>query len=167
MHHFGGLITIEEAAKYHTDPKPAGHGWPGIGYHVCIDLDGEKYMVNDLDRISYHCGGKNTESIGISLRGNWREKYPPEEMLESLDQVVEMCWFALGGPVPVEPHSKYRPTECPGELEKYLLFKYGHLLAEDYRIRKKRSFWNWWSSLGLFSNDDHLSNDDQLMNTTL
>jgi len=120
VHHFGGNITIEEAAKLHiSEPR----NWPGIAYHFVIDKDGKVYQTNELATLSYHCRGNNTKSVGVALRGNYQEKLPTPEMLNSLGELLHDLQLKLPK-AKIHPHRKFVKTACPGDalvqwLEKY------------------------------------------------
>ncbi len=63
-----GLESAVEAANYHVNTK----GWGGIAYHVFVTDEGKKYLTNELDTLSYHAGGNNTRSVGITVTGRHR-----------------------------------------------------------------------------------------------
>jgi hypothetical protein len=112
IHHSAGHGTPESYAKYHISK-----GWPGIGYHYVIDLDGTVYYCNDIDKVTYHCQGHNTKSIGICMIGNYevdnldlsidRNLYSLHELLQSLHDSIGH--FTLGY------HGQYKSTLCPGK----------------------------------------------------
>jgi N-acetyl-anhydromuramyl-L-alanine amidase AmpD len=138
-HHFAGNISIEDAAKLHIQK------WgKGISYHFVIDFDGTVYRCNDLDAISYHCGGHNTKYLGIALRGNWDKEMPPYAMLEALNDLIITLRRVMGG-LPVYCHSDFRPTACPGGcLRAYLKEKYPSPAPLKVRLSKFGRLWHKW-----------------------
>jgi len=139
IHHFAGRISIEEAARLHISK-----GWPGIGYHYVIDLDGTINITQRLDTISYNVGNNNTPTIGIAVRGNWESKLPPTCTLFALTELLESLMTTLGE-MPVYGHNDFRNTACPGgALKKWITNKYGHK-PQEMRIElwKIQRWWNW------------------------
>ena len=75
-----GIDSVYSAANYHVDSK----GWGGIAYHVFVTDDGKAYQTNDFKTLSYHAGGHNTRSVGITVTGQHRyeEGKTNEEIIE-------------------------------------------------------------------------------------
>lgn len=140
VHHFGGWISIEEAARMHVED----HGWPGIGYHIVIK-DGTVHLTNSLDVISYGVKNNNTPTINIALWGKYGNTMPEPEDLDAL-QVVITSIETLLGQLPVQGHRNFKATECPGDcLYEWIVAKYGESPAELTislsRVKK------WWHNL--------------------
>jgi N-acetyl-anhydromuramyl-L-alanine amidase AmpD len=55
-------------AEYHVNTK----GWPAIAYHYFITKDGNVYQTNKLNKVSYHAGNNNPESVGVTITGKHR-----------------------------------------------------------------------------------------------
>jgi len=102
--------SLNEIAKYHVEKK----GWPGIAYHFAINWKGEVFQLQDLDEITYHSQGHNTESIGIVFVGNFQEKDLPDEACESAQKLVEGLESSLNI-VGVRGHRDVKATLCPGD----------------------------------------------------
>lgn len=104
-------VTIHSLASYHVD----GNGWPGIGYHFCIEEDGGIYQVNWLETRSYHAGGQNHRSVGICLLGNFQQEAPASIQLEALRFLIDYLQKGdLSHVGRVLPHRALNQTACPG-----------------------------------------------------
>jgi N-acetylmuramoyl-L-alanine amidase len=62
--------NAETIHHWHSDPKPAGNDWDGIGYHRVILEDGTVEHGRPLYWTGSHVRGHNRESIGICLIGD-------------------------------------------------------------------------------------------------
>jgi len=102
--------TPQKYANYHV----YSHGWPGIGYHFVIQKDGTIYQTNALETISYGVANYNTGSVNICLTGNYTIEMPPPKQMESLIWLLKDLSGRLG-PKPIEAHSTYTATKCPGD----------------------------------------------------
>lgn len=149
IHHFGGDISVDEAARIHVEDN----GWPGIGYHVvCTSKD--VLLTNRLHTISYHCGGQNSKSVGLCVAWDWRHYLPPPHQLSYIAYAVDLIRFAVGRDIPVYPHSAFRPTDCPGDaLYDYVRRKYDYPLPftayDEMRLNLLPDV-----------HPDHIANDD-------
>jgi len=103
--------TAYDHANYHV----GHHEWPGIAYHIVIEYDGEIYLTNYFDTVSYHTKNNNTALIGICLSGDYEHKAPSNAQLDSLDRIIEDIRLELGWDIPVNGHRDYRNTTCPGD----------------------------------------------------
>ena len=66
----GKNFTVDDVRSWHTAPKEkGGRGWPDIGYHYVIHLDGSVHLGRDVDLVGAHCEGHNANSIGIVYVG--------------------------------------------------------------------------------------------------
>lgn len=66
----GKDFTVDDVRSWHTAPKEkGGRGWPDIGYHYVIHLDGSVHLGRDVDLVGAHCEGHNANSIGIVYVG--------------------------------------------------------------------------------------------------
>ncbi len=107
LHHFASNGTPEAIANYHINTND----WPAIGYHFVISKDGTIYKTNNLDTISYHVSGYNTNSIGISLEGNFKIEKPKKEQLDSLYLLIKNLKEKYKKNFPVYQHSQFSPTK--------------------------------------------------------
>ena len=63
-----GKFGVYDIARYHVN----SNGWAGIGYHYYIIDEGTIFKTQELNTISYHASGWNTESIGVVISGKHR-----------------------------------------------------------------------------------------------
>lgn len=106
--------TIASIARYHVDSR----GWPGIAYHFVIKADGQVFMTNYMDTISYHAAGHNDHTIGIALQGDFSNAHPPARQLDAAKNLVAALrnYFnsMYGIDLKVAPHRALSQTACPG-----------------------------------------------------
>lgn len=114
VHHSADNGTLATIAKYHTDPPPNGHGWPGIGYTFVIYKDGTIYQVNDLDTKCFNVAEQNTKSLGICLIGDYEVDTPPQVQVDALKWLIATV-RAVVGEHPVFGHRDKVNTLCPGK----------------------------------------------------
>lgn len=109
--------TIESIARYHVEPGNhiCADGCPGISYHFMIKPNGAIYQVNDLETISYQCGGCNTYTIGICLIGNFNEEIPTEKALKAAAKTIRYVNRRLGRSLAISAHKDHKSTSCPGD----------------------------------------------------
>ncbi len=89
-------------------------GFPEIGYCFAIGWDGTIYQLNDIDEISWHDSGNNTNSIGIVFVGNYHEKELPDAAFNSAKKLTDSLSKYLNI-VGVRYHRKTSATLCPGQ----------------------------------------------------
>ncbi len=104
-------FTPFDYAKWHI-----ARGWPGIGYHFVIDSNGIISQTNELDTVSYHTKGFNTQSIGIALSGNLSNHIPSDSQKQALIKLIKDLKKQLGISLIVKGHGELTKTECPGKL---------------------------------------------------
>lgn len=120
VHHSASpSFSPTQAALYHV----RNHDWPGIGYHFYITSDGVVYQTNNIESISYHCRGQNSNTIGICLDGNFMTMEPTKGQLRSLERLFILLMLRLPI-VRINPHSLYVPTDCCGTFLKFQLSDY-------------------------------------------
>lgn len=112
-------IVIHHTASISQDPRIYAYhhvninNWPAIGYHYLISRSGDIYQVNKLTTVSYHCKGKNLQSIGISFMDHLSIYHPTIEAEKSLSDIIELLQNTLGGLI-LCTHRQFSKTECPG-----------------------------------------------------
>jgi len=105
-------VGPQAIARYHVDKQ----GWPGIGYHYFITVDGTIYQTNQLQTISYHVRHNNPASVGIALAGNLMEVGPTPKQLESASRLLVYLIQRLGLTADsVKGHRDLVATACPGD----------------------------------------------------
>ena len=120
--------TAEDYARYHVQ----SNGWPGIGYHFVIELDGTIVQANRLTTISYNVADGNTPTIGICLSGHMGAREPSDAQLKSLGKLIGHLRRKLGRQLPVYGHrdlQKHKPTSCPGDRLYAHIHQYNKRLA--------------------------------------
>ncbi len=85
-----------------------------------IHWDGTIEYVGDNETSRAHVYGRNYESIGLCVPGDWRFRRPPEPALVSTVRLVAyLRGVVLGREVPVLGHGEAalpgHGTECPGD----------------------------------------------------
>lgn len=115
--------SIEAIANYHVNHN----GWPGIGYHSAITLEGNVLILNDLHTISYHTRGQNTKGISIVLLGDYNENLLNENQINTLTLLTEaLCETLLIKSIKPHRAAFNASTSCPGNNAfnqiKHLLF---------------------------------------------
>jgi N-acetylmuramoyl-L-alanine amidase len=108
--------TGEDIKRYHTAPLPSeavlakvaatkdpkekarllagtGRGWPNIGYHGVVELNGDFYRGLPDDHVGMHVAEHNTGNLGICLIGT--DKFT-EKQFQSLLWVVKHWREAYG-----------------------------------------------------------------------
>lgn len=70
-------VTAAEVHRWHSDPKPKGNGWSGIGYNAFIRRDGTLEQGRPDYWQGAHVEGHNHEALGICLAGI--DFYTPEQ----------------------------------------------------------------------------------------
>uniref|UniRef100_UPI0024929DEA peptidoglycan recognition protein family protein n=1 Tax=Aquimarina algiphila TaxID=2047982 RepID=UPI0024929DEA len=111
--------SLKQIARGHLH-----RGFPEIGYCFAIGWDGTIYQLNDVNEISWHDSGHNTNSIGIVFVGNYHEKELPDAALQAAKRLQDSLSVYLNI-VRVRYHRQTSPTACPG---KYAIKKIQPLL---------------------------------------
>jgi len=110
--------SIEEVREWHKQ-----RGFDDVGYHFLIRKDGTVEEGRDLDLIGAHAKGRNADSIGIALAGDFSKQIPLPAQLESLKDLTRMLSLVYGLEIDsdfydvLEMHrddSKKNP--CPGHF---------------------------------------------------
>lgn len=102
--------TAKSFARYHVNSR----GWPGIGYHYVIDKDGTINQTNELENISYHVSGQNTNSIGICLVGDYDKQKPPAIQMDQCARLIVSLQNQLDQELKIRGHSAFSKKTCPG-----------------------------------------------------
>lgn len=108
---------IKTIASYHVEPGNhiCEEGCPGISYHFMINYKGEIYQVNDLETISYQCGGCNSTTVGVCLIGNFNTEIPSEKVLKSVARTIKHINKKVGRSLSISAHKDHKNTSCPGD----------------------------------------------------
>ena len=101
--------TVEDLRKWHVDEN----GWEDIGYHFFVNGSGTMYNCRPLVYQGAHARGKNHDSIGVCLAGDFNKEVPSYKQLKGLINVVNGLNMIFG----VLPVCYHRETKdkCPGK----------------------------------------------------
>jgi len=97
--------------RWHTEHN----GWEDIGYHFVILKNGEKQEGRKLSLVGAHAYGKNADSIGVCLIGDFRTEYPTEAQIETCVKLQHALNRYYSKNLSIEFHRDlYSP--CPGKM---------------------------------------------------
>lgn len=97
--------------KYHIEVN----GWDDIGYHFVITRAGEIQPGRDIKMIGSHALGRNADSIGVCLIGNFFFEEPTVDQLNAVKKIYHDVCRAYSKNLLVEFHRPaYFPNACPG-----------------------------------------------------
>jgi len=88
-------------------------GWEDIGYHYFINSDGVVYKCRDIKYQGAHARGRNHDSIGVCLAGDFRKEVPSYAQLDTLNELIEGL-ILVYGELYLEFHREKR-NKCPGK----------------------------------------------------
>lgn len=111
--HHPDAVTLEpeELHRQHLE-----NGWSGAGYHVYIRKNGETMILRPILTTGAHCPGHNRDGIGVSFEGNFEIETMSVLQLEAGVKAIKALMTEYKIPIAnIGPHSKYRPTDCPGK----------------------------------------------------
>ncbi len=119
IHHSGDqtpgnqLKRIESWHEFQFGMKSRRGYWGG--YHFLIERSGEIIKTRDLDEEGAHCKGRNSESIGVCLAGNFDFEIPTVAQKKALVEVEMNIRGALNlGKADIYYHFEFADTHCPG-----------------------------------------------------
>ena len=98
-------------ANLHIDEND----WPGIGYHIVVQPNGDVFQTNYLDTICWHVENNNTPSIGICLSGNYETQTVGSTQLNAAVKVMRQINSQLGKQLNIDKHKDFKATDCPGK----------------------------------------------------
>ena len=127
VHHSGGgeinpLVdtsghTFETVNEYHRGlwNFPSSLGFY-IGYHYYIEKSGKVTQGRADTDEGAHCIGKNKESIGICLAGNFDLTVPTKEQVGALKELLSRKRVEWAVPIEnIVPHRKFADKSCYGK----------------------------------------------------
>ena len=89
------------------------NGWGSIGYNWLIEPNGDLKEGRPQDKPGAHCYGRNHDSLGICLAGNFSVEYPTEKQELSLSILLNTLTKQYSD-AKVGHHRDFRNTQCPG-----------------------------------------------------
>jgi len=82
-----GDVSVDTIREWHI-----ARGFSDIGYHYVINSWGDRFDGRQQSLIGAHAKGRNHDSIGICLMGNFNTGYPTfEQMVESKVLYHQLC----------------------------------------------------------------------------
>jgi len=121
VHHGGGSDANPKSDTSHHTAKDMekwhlSKGWDGLSYQYVIHKDGEVWQGRPEHRNGAHTYGKNTQSIGICLAGNFDVTLPSEDQKHALSQLLKDLTAKYSIPLSnVVPHRKFANKSCYGK----------------------------------------------------
>jgi hypothetical protein len=100
---------VESIARYHVD----NNKWPGIGYHLVINMTGEVYLTNWFKTISYHTKNHNQASISLCFNTDLNTQHLPPHVFESSAKLAAALYYRMGL-IDITAHKFLHKTDCPG-----------------------------------------------------
>lgn len=120
IHHTGGsdsnhlLDTSNQTFKI-VDDYHKSLGWKGIGYHYFIEKTGKLTQGRKDNEEGAHTKGKNIESLGICLAGNFDVTLPTKEQIDTLTTLLRAKIDQYGVKLKnVVPHRTFANKTCFG-----------------------------------------------------
>jgi N-acetylmuramoyl-L-alanine amidase len=104
------MASAEEIDSWHRE-----RGFECIGYHYVVQPSGLIEDGRDLDYIGAHCRGKNFDSIGVALVGDFRATEPTYEQINSIGGLYHTLCTKYDKTLLVEFH-RVSPNPCPGPM---------------------------------------------------
>lgn len=87
VHHTGNPVDDDlSAEEIHASHK--AQGWAGIGYHYVIRKDGAIEVGRPVWSVGAHAYGRNRDTIGIHVCGNFEIAIPTEAQMNSLAELI-------------------------------------------------------------------------------
>jgi hypothetical protein len=84
----------------------------GLHYHILIEANGNVHRMRDYSLIAFHAGNANSDSIGISLVGNFQTTRPTQNQLTTAAlEVIKI--FEQFGELQLLNHRDVSATLCP------------------------------------------------------
>lgn len=119
----GQTVSVPAIRRYHTQV----HGWDDIGYHALVELAGNEFEAiigRPWDYQGAHCGqaGRNHDTWGICLIGNFDMAPPPEEQLDVAFRRILVPLARIHGmrldrsTVTFHRHHAMDGRTCPGRM---------------------------------------------------
>lgn len=117
VHHTGNPIDDDlSAEEIHASHK--AQGWAGIGYHYVIRKDGTIEVGRPVWSVGAHAYGRNRDTVGIHVCGNFEIATPTEAQMNSLAELIGyLCrrYDLQASKDVVMAHRDLMPTACCGQ----------------------------------------------------
>ncbi|CAF1234774.1 unnamed protein product [Rotaria magnacalcarata] len=106
------IVKMKGFQNYHMD----SNGWVDIGYSFLVGEDGNIYEGRGWTYVGAHTYGYNSQSIGISVIGDYMSQKPNSAALNSVKALIE-CGISRGyisSTYTLRGHRDLDSTSCPG-----------------------------------------------------
>jgi N-acetylmuramoyl-L-alanine amidase len=101
---------VETITKWHLE-----RGFEDIGYHFVILKDGTVEPGRDIDLVGAHASGRNSDSIGICLIGNFQKNRPDLQQITKAQHLIDCLRALYDKKLILEVHrKKTEENPCPG-----------------------------------------------------
>lgn len=115
-HALADRADVDTIRSWHLE-----RGWDDIGYHFVISKNGKIEPGRTLDSVGAHALGRNENSIGVCLEGDFRKYQPTIHQLEACYRLYDCLCQVYCNELDIEFH---RPlcdkNPCPGtRLNRY------------------------------------------------
>jgi hypothetical protein len=113
----GQTVSWDAIRQYHkTAPE---YGFDDIGYHWGVELVGNHYEVlagRMMNENGAHCPGRNNDSLGICVIGNFDlAPVPPAQWSLTVHLVSSLCDVLRIPFDNIKGHRDYSSKTCPGK----------------------------------------------------
>lgn len=128
VHHVG--IPSGEVSAQQIHDAHLANGWAGIGYHYVIHKDGVIDRGRPLATVGAHAQGRNYDTVGINVTGNFEEEAPTDAQIQSLERLIAaLCriYDLTPNDQTIIGHRDVNSTDCPGQ---YLYEKLPQIRAD-------------------------------------
>ena len=120
IHHTGsGADNNRDFSAEQIHGWHLNNGWAGIGYHYVVRKDGTVEQGRPHWTVGSHACGKNWESIGIHLSGDFTVEKPTDKQIENTALLIANICTDYGLPIDrqhVFGHREVGETSCPGDV---------------------------------------------------
>ncbi len=112
LHHAAAVTcTAAQVDSWHK----VDNGWSGIGYHFFISKGGTIYRGRPEWAVGAHASGRNSDSIGICVEGNYEtETTMPKAQRAAVREVLRHLKATYPNAV-IKGHKEVGATGCPGK----------------------------------------------------
>src|SRR3990167_5836333 len=108
IHHEAPPVVVQGDRFDIVDKYHKSLGWQKIGYHYFIEKSGKIKQGRLETETGAHTIGKNDESLGICLAGNFDLEMPTTNQIKSLISLINQKMMQYGIPIEkIVPHRFY------------------------------------------------------------
>ena len=115
-HSLSGDVSASVIRDWHLK-----RGFSDIGYHYVVRSYGEVEKGRNFTDVGAHAKGKNTDSIGVCITGNFMTGYPSFEQMGACKKLYHQLCRTFGKRLKNEFHRTWL-NPCPGRFLKRAWF---------------------------------------------